>query len=321
VASVTFAHRLHLSEKTTFSCREIPARMPKPSGGFCTLHQGVHVRRTLLAMSAAATLLLGLEKVGVYQFVPGGNTGFHFAPLDGRPGYSLVHANSGGDLSTWVRLIVRHPGSGVVQFAPLEWSGDPLAVRSRPLADGSFEVTISKDPSPPVGVPFVWRAGVPLEILQVAPTDSLSSIDYWALYPSSQAPDDLGLATKRRQWTVVSWVLLPLALIGAIVSVLKERDSHEAVTTRTLARAIIDDIAGRDAKETKKLRLFMRKVVLEEVPVGQALVLVGFVSGAWTQRRAGYAFQARATKLFRDRVDIVLAEFDRYNRRLTSISE
>ena len=162
---------------------------------------------------------------------------------------------------------------------------------------------------------------MPLQIVQMTPTDALSSIDDWALFPSFQAPDDLRLATKRRRWTLVSWVLLPLAAIGAIVSVLKEREAHEAVTTRTLARAIIDDIAVKDSKETKKLRLFMRKVVLEEVPVGQALAHVGFAAGVWTEKRAGYAFQARATKLFRDRVDIVLTEFDRYSRRLTGISE
>ena len=279
------------------------------------------MRRTFLAVSAVATLLLGLEKLGLYQFVPGGDTGFQFALLSGSRGYSLWHANSAGNLSTWVRLIVRHRGSTPVAFAPLEWSGDRLAIRSRPLGDGSTEVTISRDPNPPIGTPFVWGAGLPLQIVQMTPTDALSSIDDWALFPSSQAPDDLRLATKRRRWTLVSWVLLPLAAIGAILSVLKEREAHEAVTTRTLARAIIDDIAVKDSKETKKLRLFMRKVVLEEVPVGQALAHVGFAAGVWTEKRAGYAFQARATKLFRDRVDIVLTEFDRYSRRLTGISE
>ena len=41
------------------------------------------MRRLVLAMSAVAVLLLGLEKVGAYHIVPGGETGFECTPLGG----------------------------------------------------------------------------------------------------------------------------------------------------------------------------------------------------------------------------------------------
>ncbi|HEX5226844.1 MAG TPA: hypothetical protein VFW44_04005 [Bryobacteraceae bacterium] len=273
------------------------------------------MRRFLLALSAAAALLLGLEKVGLYHFIPAGETGFEAAPLPGHAGYSLRHSNAAGNLTSWLRLVVRPQGAPAIEFSAMGWSGDPLSIVSRPLPDGSTEVTVSKQPNPPQGAPFVWGAGLELKLVETTPGAD-STLEDWAVFPSNQAPDSLELAARRRQWTRISWALLALSAIGAIVTALKEKDT-EAVTTRTLAGAMINDIVGDNDAETKKLRGFMKKVVLEEVPVDQALTQVGFPPpDTWEHRRPRFQFQAKAVNLFLERVDIVVAEFDRYTHRL-----
>jgi hypothetical protein len=102
-----------------------------------------------------------------------------------------------------------------------------------------------------------------------------------------------------------------------VLTALKEKDVSEAVTTRTLASAIVNDIDGENPEDTKRLRVFMRKVVLEEVPVDQALTKAGFpIPRTWPLKLERFQFQARAVRLFRERVDNVVSEFERYNQRL-----
>ena len=61
----------------------------------------------------------------------------------------------------------------------------------------------------------------------------------------------------------------------------------------------------------------MRRVLLEEVPVDEALTKAGFKSDVWAAKRERYAFQAKAIHLFRTRSDNVVAGFGRYSQRLT----
>ncbi len=277
------------------------------------------MRRLILALSGVAALLLGLEKVGLYQFVPGGNTGLTVAPLADHSGYSLHHSNGTGNLTSWVQLIVRTQGSAVPEFAPLAWSGDPLAIVSRPLGAGRVEVTISKRPNPPQGTPFVWGAGLELRLVETIPNVT-TTVEDWTVFPSTQAPDSLQFAARRHLWTMISWVLLSIAALGVALTALK-KDAGEAVTARTLVGAIVNDIVGETKTETNKLRAFMKKVVLEEVPADQALTQAGYpkAKGAKDVLKnvKRFAFQTRAVDLFLKRVDIAQKELERYKERLS----
>ena len=70
-----------------------------------------------------------------------------------------------------------------------------------------------------------------------------------------------------------------MAALGAVLTALKETPGPERVTTRAFVIAIINDSEGDSPTETKRLRLFMRRVLLEEVPVDQALTKAGFKVG------------------------------------------
>jgi len=278
------------------------------------------MRRFALAISAVAALLLGLEKVGLYQFVPGGDTGFQFAPLVSRAGYSLHHENKAGDLISWVQLTVRTNGSQSPSIATLDWTGAPLDIASHPRGDGRHDISISKKPNPPAGEPFVWRAGVPLQIVEGQ--GAAFEIEDWAVFPSNQAADNLRLAARRRNWTMISWALLTLAAIGTVLAALKEKEQIEPVTARALISAILNDIDGRDEADTKRLRTFLKKVLIEDVPVGQALTHVGLSEAeGWLAKLARFQFQARATSLFQARVENVVTELTRYSERLIANSE
>jgi hypothetical protein len=76
-----------------------------------------------------------------------------------------------------------------------------------------------------------------LELQIVKTTPGAATMDDWAVFPSSQAPDNFRLATRRHRWTAISWVLLVLGGLGTVLTALKEKDVSEAVTTRTLASA------------------------------------------------------------------------------------
>lgn len=112
--------------------------------------------------------------------------------------------------------------------------------------------------------------------------------------------------------------MLPLALIGTVLTVVKEKETGESVTARALIGAVVSDVAGDDDAETGKLRTFLRKVLLEDVPVDQALTQVGLPDlGTWPSKRDRIRFFNRAKGLFQGRVDGVLAELIRYRQRLT----
>ena len=53
------------------------------------------------------------------------------------------------------------------------------------------------------------------------------------MFPSSQGAElqEPG-QTWRRDWTIISWVLLPVAALGAVLTALKETPGPERVTTR-----------------------------------------------------------------------------------------
>jgi hypothetical protein len=121
---------------------------------------------------------------------------------------------------------------------------------------------------------------------------------------------------------MISWVLLALAALGTVLTALKEKEPVEHVTARTLVTAILSDIDGRDEADTKRLRTFLKKVLIEDVPVGQALTHVGLSeTDRWLEKIERFQFQARARSLFQERVDNVLTELTRYDQRLIGDSE
>lgn len=164
------------------------------------------VRRILLVVSAVATFVLLLEKVGAYQIVPGGDLHLQSQPLAdaARPGLSL--RNDAGNLTCWIRLVVR-ADRGQPTFGVPSWSGDPLTIVPRALGTNLHEVKISKQPNPPDGVPFLWRAGLPLDLETLGSPGVPITLEDWVVFPNNQPSDTRAKAQGRWWWTRISWGL------------------------------------------------------------------------------------------------------------------
>jgi len=78
-------------------------------------------------------------------------------------------------------------------------------------------------------------------------------------------------------------------------------------------RTIIISIEGRDQTETKKLRAFLTKVLLQDTPVKEALTSAGLPENDTLAR---YVFLTRATSMFLARIQVVEDELDRYASHL-----
>ncbi len=273
-------------------------------------------RRIILVLSAVAALLLGLEKVGVFQFVPAGDVGFEWTAQrlpDGRA--TLVLRSDAGDLSCWIRLVIRWVGPDSGEFDVSISSGEPLVVSLENIGAAQREVGISKAPDPQQRTPFVWRAGLPIQLVLNGPSSGTLMLEDWSVHAVAQPSDSRAKAQWRTWWTRCSWVLLAFAIIGAAVTAWPRKEEPEVATSLTLVRTIVSTITGSDPQQTVQLRSFLRKVLLESVPVREALDALKIPSSPYRTRPQ---FVARARRVFLDRITAVKTELDSFGDRLNA---
>jgi hypothetical protein len=272
------------------------------------------LKRSLAVLSALAALLLGLEKVGVFRLVPAGDVGFRAVAerlRDGREAL-LLHSDV-GDLSCWIRLVVRLGAASSGGWEASMSSGEALAVFVENVDATHERVSISKAPDAQKQDPFTWRAGSPVRVVRTgAPTGPLTLSD-WAVYATTQPSDTARKALIRTWWTRISWVLLVLALGGAALTAWPKREEPQAVGSLALVRSIVSTIEGTDAEQTALLRRFLTKVLLEGVPVREALDALNIPSTPYHVRPQ---FRGRARRVFLDRVSTVKQDLDALGERL-----
>ena len=270
-------------------------------------------RRILLTLAAVAAVLLTLEKVGVFELVPGANLRFHWSPLtlaDGRS--ALAMRSDVGDIAAWMQLVVGWNGPDIGTFTASIPGGDPLAVDVQAAGPSRRHISISKAPSPPQGTPFSWRAGVPLELAHSSGEVGPLVVEDWIIYPSTQASDSATKARLRRIWTVISWVLLAISVAGVAITTWSEKE-ESLVMPVALVRSIVGSVEGVNATETKQLRSFLSKVLIRGATVNEALDSLAIPRKPFYMRPR---FQARARRVFLDRIDAVKAELDDFGARL-----
>jgi hypothetical protein len=264
------------------------------------------VRRIILVLSAIAVVLLGLERVGVYRFVPEGDV--HFEVEAPQNPNRLLLRNDAGALKGWVRLVVIAPNGNPLSISPHNWPGDPLGVDVRSLGSDQFEIVISKKPNPPAGVPFDWPSGVPIELGIDSKLGGPIAVTDWTVYNNRQESDTLAKVQRRWWWTRISLGLLVLALMGAALTALAEKDERQAADpVRVLIRTIVISIEGKTPAETKKIRRFLSQVLLMGTPISEAVERAGY--DIHEKLRWG-PFVARSKTLFTNRANAVRTALD-----------
>lgn len=111
-------------------------------------------------------------------------------------------------------------------------------------------------------------------------------------------------------------MLLALALVGAAITAWPKEEPQVAGSV-VLVRAIVSTIDGTDAEQTAQPRAFLKKVLLDGVPVREALDALKIPS---TPYRIRPQFVARTRRIFLDRISTVKQDLDALADRLDAHS-
>ena len=227
-------------------------------------------RRIVVTLSAVAAVLLGLEKVGIVELVPGGDVRFEWSTSVAPHTQAITMRSDAGDVTGWIEVVVPLDLQETGSYTAALVGGDPLAVTPTRQTATLLSLAISKAPAPPLGVPFTWRTGLPVVLTHTGARQQPLVLKDWLVHQSDRPRDSAGKAQWRRVWTVVSWMLLVLSIVGvALAAWTKEHEP--SATPILLVQTIAASIEGQNPADTTKLRTFLELVLLRGVTVNEAL--------------------------------------------------
>lgn len=117
----------------------------------------------------------------------------------------------------------------------------------------------------------------------------------------------------RTRWTWASWVLLFVTLAGGGLAAWPKKDGRVA-SSRALIEGVVAGLKGKSKEQTELIGGLLRQVLLESVPVEEALDTLKLPSSPkWIRQQ----LVARARHLFLERVSTLKSELDDYVQRLT----
>lgn len=225
------------------------------------------LRRILIVLAAPAAVLLGLTQLGGTPISKGYDTGFNSA-IEYLPETRLVISTDTGDLTCWLRL--RVPANASSFSAKLS-TGAPLWVYQE-LAQGSEQwIAIVADGQKPQEK-FKWPSGATLLVNSSDRNEASLTPSDWRVFLSDKDYDSRDRANWRRTLFRVSLVLLGLALVGGLLegySRLKEESPP--FTSQRCVQELIETTGGATGQETEWIQAVLTKVLLEGVPVTDAL--------------------------------------------------
>jgi hypothetical protein len=268
----------------------------------------------MLGLFALATALLGLEKVGLFEVMPGGDVRFSWSASTAPASQTVTMRSDAGDLSCWLELQVPHDASDGPAYAAT-LGGEALAIATSPPSSGLVRLEISK-PGAPAKTKFTWNAGMPLVLTHAGPRVRPLELHDWIVHQEKGRHDSAGNARQRRAWTVLSWLALVVSLVGVVFTA-SARASEPTATPAELVRRIVgvtvDGVVGKDDAETKGIRSYLRQVVLEGITAAEAMNALKI---PLTPTYVRLGFHARATSLFKARITLVNDELNTFVAKL-----
>jgi len=248
----------------------------------------------------AASILLGVDKIGVFPIVGGHDTGFHWSVISERGAEAVTIGHVGGNLTCWVRVNVRTD----LQRGPL-WrarlsNGDILDVET--IHDHEHEwrlnLTAASEKHPDG---FVWPSGVDI-ILYADGLNGPVSIDDWEVFGKADREcDRASTARWRDAWFYISLASLVLALTGAFWP---QNADNRQINARSCARRVINSVKGKDPAETRIMRHILKQVIFGDRE--RALQIPGVPKNKALQKwfQARRQFRSRMARLIKDLQDV-----------------
>lgn len=257
------------------------------------------LRRILIVLAAPAALLLGLTQLGGTPISKGYNTGFH-STVESSP-VRLALSTDTGDLTCWVKL--RIPANALSFSAKL--STGALLWVYQDTRDGSDQwIAIVAEGQKPQEK-FKWPSGAALLVYSSDNSPGSLTLNDWRVFLSDKDYDSMDRA-KWRTWVFRGSVaLLILALIGGgLEGYSKLTEEAPPFTSQRCIEYLIKSTKGKTAQETKWMRAILTNVLLETVPVADALASLPLAN---FQRKALW-FKTRSQ--FRSRLERLIFELN-----------
>jgi len=255
------------------------------------------LRRLLIAMAVPFGGLITLTQLGGSPIYKGFDTGFDARPADAANSKLAISTDS-GDLQCWIKLQLPLRSQS---FSAQLSGGTPLMVYQESVHDGTQWVAISAD-----GLKreekFHWPSGA---TLYLTTANGVSVVpDDWRVYLAGQAYDSRGRAMWRKIASGFAFLFFCLSLTGGILEGLARAKVEPAVsfTHERCLSELIMGTEGANPKETEWMRSILRKVLLETVPVADALkpIPLGYVAKKKLWFATQKQFRSRLEKLITD---------------------
>jgi hypothetical protein len=260
------------------------------------------LRRILIALLAPATLLLGLSQLGGTPISKGYNTGF-LSKMEDSPRASLTLSTDVGDLTCWLRLRVP---AGTQTFSAKLSTGSPLGVYQDSLEGSHQWLAIVADGQKPQEK-FKWPSGATVIVSCSEENPASLTLTDWRVFLSDKDYDSKERARWRRILFVVSAALLVLALIGGLLEgYSKLTEKTPFLTSQRCIEDLISSTGGATTQETRWMRSILTKVLLEGVPVTDALAPLPLSD----LKKKALWFKTRG--LFRSRLERLILELNNY---------
>ncbi len=268
--------------------------------------------RIFAAIAAASASVLAMTHLGANPVAPGRDLGVVVSSPAG--GDALILDADAGDLSALVRLTIDAAASATYS-ARLE-NGVALATKVDPTPGGSL-LTVHQPGGDAAGK-FAWPSGVALRITRdpqagggapVSVAAPIRVID-WQVFSIDSESDSRSKATRRRWWWGISSILLLASGGTAAWAAAKEKDSGRGAPhgARDCVEALIEEIEGDSAEQTRLIRIFLRKRVLEHASYEEARDAMGASSGTALKAigKALHYFPDRLNQLVDDLLTIAV---------------
>ena len=263
------------------------------------------------ALGAIAAFLLGVSEIGGTPIAPGRDTGFAVDPACDVGG--VCFRTDVGDIEASLSLTVR------VRDA------DSLGAWQARLEDGSdLHVDVDRRDGVlhrlSVGASegsarskFSWPSGVTLVLKN--DSTAATSVENWRVYTEDGPYDSRGRECWRSALFFTGIVLLPLALVGAVVAAVGSGGGREdaSLTADVVIRHLIESIEGTSPEDTVRVRKYLHSTVIGSVPSGEAAKAV-----LPPEERASIrlTFAYRAQELFRSHFDKLVRQLNQFAAEL-----
>ncbi len=221
------------------------------------------ITNLILAATALAGAVYGVDKIGGRQVAPGTDTGFEWrSQTVGQVPRLLLTRTRLGDVTCRISLTLSTSLGDIRQYRARFIQGKPLGLYSQATGPNGtvVELALPRVGTDTVGIGgFRWISGDAIELVGPAGAAPLQLSD-WSIYLSDADADTELSARKRHTWEQITLALYVIFLLGTTYQVVvANRRGDLPPTESEMIDRMIDSVMGKDKTETKQFRRMLKQ--------------------------------------------------------------